>query len=251
MHLIVRPDHNYNTAAGAASRQALNCVLVYVWERSLEEDESCEVEGLGAAVGNRCLHAHQLLSDTRRYGINHSFAFDAVAFQPHLATSFICSYFSHVLVGQSPWDRARRMLLRRSADLAQHATVIFMGRPTLTGETSQFVLERWVWASMNTRPWGITLPFHCGSTPDGKNELGDDRPEAKCGLRSDFCTTLESFKRLQSSDVADYHVDKAFYRCKYKECKATIDVPRPTYFLLDNVVVKDDEGFWYWYELEL
>lgn len=181
-----------------------------------------------------------------RYGINHSFAFDAVAFQPHLAASFVCAYFTHVLIGRSPWDRARRMVLRRAADLAEHATVLFMGRPT---STDAFRVERWVWASMKSRPWGVTLPFYCGSVDDGKNELGDARPNARPGKNGQFCTTLQPYKRTGQFVADNLTADSAEYRCKWSNCRASVVIKKPSYFDPARVITKDEDGFWFWYAL--
>ena len=149
------------------------------------------------------------------------------------------------MIGKARWKNVRRYMVCNSLELNGHASVVFIGRPKLQDAT--VIAERWTWASMKTRPWGITIPLQCAPFTDSKRLLGNSRPPTVFPRKGGHCGRIAGYRRRGKSHT-DYESDQVKLTCK---CKASVTYTKPKYFSVEKVIITEDDGFWFWHKLDL
>jgi hypothetical protein len=85
------------------------------------------------------------------------FAFDAPAFHPIYAATFLLSFFQHIVIEGRTLDSAIGLLLNTSP-LSRHTGIVHFW--TRDSVVSNCTLR---WAHSRTQPWGKPVPYQCPS----------------------------------------------------------------------------------------
>jgi len=103
-------------------------------------------------------------------------AFNAAAFHPIYATTFLLNFFQHIIIEDRTFDSVARFLLNNSA-LAHHTGIVRFW--TCDSVVRDYTLR---WAHHCTWPWGMPVPYQCPSChciqawdqrgKEGSSELG-------------------------------------------------------------------------------
>ena len=85
------------------------------------------------------------------------FAFEALAFHPIYATTFLLNFFHYVIVDGRSFESAIGFLLNTSP-LARHTSILRFW--TVGAVVKNCTLK---WAHSRTQPWGEPVPYQCES----------------------------------------------------------------------------------------
>ena len=85
------------------------------------------------------------------------FAFDAPAFHPIYATTFLLHFFHHIIIEDRTFDSTIGLLLNASP-LSRHTAIVRFW--TVNSVVKSCTLK---WAHSRTQPWGNPVPYQCPS----------------------------------------------------------------------------------------
>ena len=150
------------------------------------------------------------LTQTNRWKPANLFAFDAPAFHPILAATFLLNFFQHIIIYGRTFDSSTALLLNASPLSCHTGIMRFWTRNSVVNNCTLR------WTHFRTRPWGESVPYQCPSCRciqawDQKGrgaELGrdvtmtcsyKDRDE-QCPGRLTFPKPSDSYKALKQSE---------------------------------------------------
>lgn len=104
-----------------------------------------------------CIALRSALAQNSRWKPANLFAFDAPAFHPIYATTFLLNFFHYMIIEDRTFGSAIGLLLNTSP-LSRHTGIVRFW--TVDAVVKSCTLK---WAHSRTQPWGEPVPYQCRS----------------------------------------------------------------------------------------
>lgn len=162
------------------------------------------------------------LTEDSRWKPSNLFAFDAPAFHPIYAATFLINFFQYIIIEGRSFDSAIGLILNASA-LSRHTGIVRLW--TRDSVVRDCTLR---WAHSRTQPWGEPVPYQCP-----------------------ICFCIQAWNQKGRGASSELGRDVTM-RCSYKEgkqgpCRGCHTVVRPS---SPFKAIKLTEGVWVAFGLE-